>query len=128
MGSGLSGIAAAVALVKRGFRPTILDAGVRADSEVLDLKARLASVEPDAWKVEDLAQLKRIGPAASTGIPQKLHFGSNFAYRDVDAATSARLHHASTCGPAAALWVQRSLLADLVTPDWISGFSLEAGV
>lgn len=95
IGSGLSGIATAVALVKRGFRPTILDAGVRADPEVLDLKARLASVEPDAWGSEDLARLKRTGPAASSGIPQKLHFGSNFAYRDVDAATAAGLHHAS---------------------------------
>lgn len=95
IGSGLSGIATAVALVKRGFRPTILDAGLRAEPDILDLKARLASVEPDDWKPEDLARLKRTGPAASSGIPQKLHFGSTFAYRDVDVATSARFHHAS---------------------------------
>ena len=95
IGSGLSGIAAAIALVKRGFRPTILDAGVRADPGILDLKARMASVEPDAWTAEDLALLKRTGPAARSGIPRKLHFGSNFAYRDVDRETSARFHNAS---------------------------------
>src|SRR5207249_7194375 len=76
IGSGLSGIAAAVALVRRGYRPTILDAGIKADPETSDLKARLRSVEPDAWTQVDLAQLKQMGPAASTGIPRKLHFGS----------------------------------------------------
>src|SRR6185295_237165 len=76
-------------------RPTILDAGVKADSEVSDLKARLASVEPDEWKPEDIARLKTTGPAASTRIPQKLHFGSDFAYRDADTSTSARSHRAS---------------------------------
>ncbi|MBI3939690.1 MAG: NAD(P)-binding protein [Acidobacteria bacterium] len=95
IGSGLSGVAAAAALVKRGFRPTILDAGVRAGPHSIALKSRLASAEPDAWTPEDLAQLKRTGPAASTGIPQKLLFGSNFAYRDVDRATSARFRRAS---------------------------------
>jgi choline dehydrogenase-like flavoprotein len=95
IGSGLSGIAAAIALVKRGFRPTILDAGVRADPGILDLKARMASVEPDAWIDEDLSHLKRTGPAARSGIPRKLHFGSNFAYRDIDRETSAHFRNAS---------------------------------
>src|SRR4029077_17903207 len=94
IGSGLSGIAAAIALVKRGFRPTILDAGVQADPGILDLKARMASVEPDAWTAEDLPLLRRTGPATRSGIPRKLHFGSNFAYRDVDHETSARFHNA----------------------------------
>ena len=48
IGSGLSGIAAAIALVKRGYHPTILDVGLTPSSEVLSLKARLASVEPEA--------------------------------------------------------------------------------
>jgi choline dehydrogenase-like flavoprotein len=95
IGSGLSGIAAAAALVKRGYRPTILDAGLRADPEVLELKSRLAAVEPEAWKAEDIAALKRTGPVTSNGIPRKLHLGSNFAYRDLDSATSASFHRAS---------------------------------
>jgi choline dehydrogenase-like flavoprotein len=95
IGSGLSGIAAAAALVRRGFRPTILDAGIRPEPEVLEIKSRLASMEPDAWKPEDIERLKRIGPAASSGIPQKLHFGSNFAYREADRATSSVFDRAS---------------------------------
>ena len=55
VGSGPSGVAAAVALVKRGLRPTILDAGVEADLSVTTLKARLSSVEPEDWTSEDLA-------------------------------------------------------------------------
>ncbi len=51
IGSGLSGIAAAIALVKRGYHPTILDVGLTPNSEVLSLKARLASVEPEAGPI-----------------------------------------------------------------------------
>jgi len=95
IGSGLSGIAAAKALVERGFRPTILDAGLRADSDTRGLKSRLASLEPDEWNPDDVAQLKHTGSTSATGIPQKLHFGSNFPYRDLDQETAATFHHAS---------------------------------
>ena len=84
IGSGLSGIAAAAALVKRGYHPTILDAGLTPAPEALELKARLASVEPESWNSTDLARLRRTGPTYRSGIPQKLSFGSDFAYRDVD--------------------------------------------
>ena len=95
IGSGLSGIAAAMALVKRGLRPTILDAGIPPDSASRRLKSRLASTEPHLWNSDDVTQLKRMGPPAPSGIPQKLHFGSNFAYRDADPGTTSGLHHAS---------------------------------
>jgi ferredoxin len=95
VGSGLSGIAAAVALVKRGYRPTILDPGLTPDAELMELKERLATLEPEQWRAEDLARLKQIGPAGTTGIPQKLHFGSDFAYRDQDPETSPRVFRAS---------------------------------
>ena len=90
IGSGLSGIAAATALVQRGFKPTILDAGVQASDDIASLKARLASVEPDHWSTEDLRRLKHMGPATESGIPRKLHFGSDFAYREADWETAAR--------------------------------------
>lgn len=95
IGSGLSGIAAAVALMKRGYHPTILDVGLTPGNEASALKARLASVEPEAWRPEDLERVKRTGPAAQSGIPKKLTFGSDFAYRDLDPPTAAHLDHAS---------------------------------
>jgi len=94
IGSGLSGIATASALVKRGYHPTILDAGLTPDADVLSLKARMASVEPEAWTAEDLQRVRQTGPASQSGIPKKLTFGSDFAYRDLDVATSAELHNA----------------------------------
>ena len=93
IGSGPSGMAAAVALVKRGLRPTILDAGVEADLSVTALKARLASVEPKDWSSEDLAGIKEMGQAGRSGIPRKLHLGSDFPYRDVDHRSGADAEH-----------------------------------
>ena len=95
IGSGLSGVAAAAALVQRGCRPTILDAGLTPDSVARMLKARMACAEPEDWSKDDVALLKRIGPPAPSGIPRKLHFGSWFPYRDVDPATSANVERAS---------------------------------
>ena len=93
IGSGPSGVAAAVALVKRGLHPTVLDAGVEPDPSVSALKARLASVEPDEWTSEDLSRIKGIGPDGRSGIPRKLHFGSDFAYRDIDRRSAAAAEH-----------------------------------
>src|SRR6266545_1661180 len=95
IGSGLSGIAAAAALVRRGHRPTILDAGLNPDPVARRLKAQLAATEPEDWKPEDIAPLKRIGPPAANGIPRKLHFGSAFPYQDPDLATALKLQGAS---------------------------------
>jgi hypothetical protein len=95
IGSGLSGIAAAIALIKRGYHPTILDVGLTPDNEASTLKARLASVEPEEWTAEDLKRVKQTGRTSPSGIPQKLTFGSDFAYRDLDSATAAQLHNAS---------------------------------
>jgi choline dehydrogenase-like flavoprotein len=82
IGSGLSAIGAAVALVRRGFRPTILDAGITPDAPALAAKARLAATEPENWRTDELAPLKRTGIAAANGIPRKLHFGSDFVFRE----------------------------------------------
>lgn len=95
IGSGLSAVAAAMGLVRRGYRPTILDAGLNPAPAARMLKARLAATEPEDWRPEDVALLKQIGPPAANGIPRKLHFGSDFPYQDVDRASSLNLHRAS---------------------------------
>jgi choline dehydrogenase-like flavoprotein len=95
IGSGLSAMAAAVALVRRGRRPMILDAGLRPDPVALTLKARLAAAEPDSWEANDLAPLRRTGLVAANGIPRKLHFGSDFVFRDVTDAMPLNIRQAS---------------------------------
>jgi ferredoxin len=88
VGSGPAGIAAAAGLVKRGIRPVILDVGVELDPGSIAVKSRLAALEPSEWDPEDVALAKGMGQAAACGIPQKLSFGSNFAYRNADPSST----------------------------------------
>jgi choline dehydrogenase-like flavoprotein len=95
IGSGLSAIAAATALVARGIRPTILDVGITAARESVDLKVRLGSCEPEFWNADELAPAKRTGIVAPNGIPRKLHFGSDFVFQEPDQGISLNTEHAS---------------------------------
>jgi choline dehydrogenase-like flavoprotein len=95
IGSGLSAVAAAVALVGRGLRPTILDMGVAPDPAAAALKMRLAATEPEAWSPDELASLKRTGVVAANGIPRKLHFGSDFVFRESSQASPLEIARAS---------------------------------
>lgn len=95
IGSGLSAIAAAIALVERGCRPVILDTGLSPDSGALAMKSRLAATDPEKWKSEDLRSVKRFGPDAANGIPRKLFFGSDFTFRETDLAPLLDISRAS---------------------------------
>jgi choline dehydrogenase-like flavoprotein len=95
IGSGLSAMAAAEALVRRGCRPVILDAGLLPDPEALKLKMKLAESEPEEWKSRDLNLARQIGPVATNGIPRKLFFGSDFSFREIDHAPGLQVSQAS---------------------------------
>ncbi len=84
IGSGLSAMAAATALVARGMCPKILDVGITPARAATDLKARLGSCEPEFWDAEEVAPARRTGAAAANGIPRKLHFGSDFVFQKPD--------------------------------------------
>jgi choline dehydrogenase-like flavoprotein len=95
IGSGLSAMAAAAALVRKGCRPTILDTGLSPDRSALQIKAKLGASDPEAWDPADLRAVRRIGPVAANGIPRKLYFGSDFVFRNSNPATSLELSDAS---------------------------------
>ncbi len=84
IGSGLSAMATATALVKRGIRPKILDVGITPARAASDLKMRLGSCEPEFWNADIVAPAKRTGTVAANGIPRKLHFGSDFVFQEPD--------------------------------------------
>ena len=84
IGSGLSAIAAASALVARGIRPTILDVGIEPAAAAASLTMRLGSVEPDSWRAGETAPAKQTGPVAANGIPRKLYFGSDFVFQEAE--------------------------------------------
>jgi choline dehydrogenase-like flavoprotein len=95
VGSGLTGIAAAAGLVKRGYRPTILDVGLTPEECTLQLKSRLATADPGTWEERDLRLAKRLGPVALNGIPRKLYCGSDFSFQQVDLASPLQVRQAS---------------------------------
>jgi choline dehydrogenase-like flavoprotein len=96
IGSGLSAMATAAALVARGIRPKILDVGILPGQAAIDIKARLGSSEPELWNAYELALAKRTGqPVAANGIPRKLYFGSDFSFQEPNQIPSLTAHCAS---------------------------------
>jgi len=95
IGSGLSAIATAMALAERGYRPTMLDAGLPPGEEARELKQRLSATEPELWKETDLIKLRRTGRAALNGIPRKLYFGSDFVFQEAAGAAPLDVRQAS---------------------------------
>jgi ferredoxin len=124
VGSGSSAISAVVALVRRGCRPTVLDTGLTPDAQALALKEILASKEPENWTPTDVSPLKCTGPVAANGIPRKLHFGSDFSFRQIGQAMAldleqASMHRSFAAGGFSNVWgavVQPLSRSDLV--DW----------
>lgn len=80
LGSGLSGLAAAYALIRRGMKPVMLDAGRDIDPTTRTVVLRMGSAEPPAWAPDDVAHIKRNETIAGGGIPRKLVFGSDYIY------------------------------------------------
>ena len=95
VGSGLTGIAAAAGLIRRGYRPTILDVGLSPEECTLQLKSRLAAADPGAWKEPDLRLARQLGPVALNGIPRKLYCGSDFSFQQVYLASPLQARQAS---------------------------------
>ncbi len=124
VGSGLSSIAAASALIARGIRPTILDAGLAPDAFAEVRKQRLSSVEPEGWQPDDIAQLKSFGPMAANGIPRKLYFGSDFTFSEVGHATpldlrQASMHRSFAAGGFSNVW---GAVVQPLSPDEMNGW------
>jgi len=84
IGSGPAGVAAAWALVARGQRVTILDAGVKLEPERAERVTRMAAEKPSAWAAADVAEVSRQMPARLGGVPLKYTYGSDFPYQDVE--------------------------------------------
>ncbi len=80
VGTGLSAMACAKALVGRGIKVTILDAGEELSD---DRKAAVASMKwtaPDQWQADERALVTENRTVHSEDIPQKLAFGSDYVY------------------------------------------------
>lgn len=82
IGSGLSGLAAAQALVDRGLRPTILDVAEWLDEKRRAVIEKLKEVPPEFWPEADNALLRHNDTIGNDDLPKKVHFGSDYIYAD----------------------------------------------
>ena len=82
VGSGPSGVAAALALLERGQPVTMLDVGRELEPERAELPRRLAGLAYEDWPVADREWLAAIDGPRVGGYPRKTTFGSDFAYRE----------------------------------------------
>jgi choline dehydrogenase-like flavoprotein len=80
VGSGLSGVACARALIRRGIRPVIIDAGATLEAPIQAAVERMRAVAPREWAGGDLELVRRNPTLHQRGIPRKLAFGSDYIY------------------------------------------------
>jgi choline dehydrogenase-like flavoprotein len=80
IGSGLSGLACARALIRRGLRPIIVDVGDTIEQPIQGAVDRMKSCEPANWCVDDVELIRRNASVNEPGIPKKLVFGSEYIY------------------------------------------------
>jgi choline dehydrogenase-like flavoprotein len=97
IGSGPTGVACAKALLARGARVLMLDAGLELESDHAQIIRQLADTKPSAWTTSDLAALKGNLAAEAKGIPLKLHFGSDFPYRETETHIPWQGHEIGMC-------------------------------
>jgi choline dehydrogenase-like flavoprotein len=84
IGSGPSGVACAHALLQRGAKVTLLDAGVSLEKSRADLVAQMRALPPSSWSAGQIQKLKEGMESSAKGIPLKLAFGSDYPYREYD--------------------------------------------
>jgi len=84
IGSGLAGVSCAYALVNKGLDVTMLDMGLELEAERARIVQELRASEPETWREGVLNALKENASLAGGGLPTKLAYGSDFAYRTTD--------------------------------------------
>lgn len=82
IGSGPAGVACARALLDAGRRVRMMDGGLTLESERLGLVEKLKHSRPEEWTPADLAAYQAGMNSDVGGVPLKLVYGSDFAYRE----------------------------------------------
>src|ERR1700687_3903063 len=82
IGSGPAGVACASALIEAGEKVTMLDAGLELEPSRRAHIVNLQSMTSMSWTKETAGFLRDGVETTRDGIPTKLAYGSDFAYRD----------------------------------------------
>jgi len=84
IGSGPSGVSAAVALVNRGAEVSIIDVGFDLESEKAEMLRQLQTEDKDEWDPDAIAAFKENVVVHTGGVDVKYVYGSNYPYRGMD--------------------------------------------
>src|SRR2546429_4943975 len=84
VGSGPSGVAAALALLERGGEVTMLDYGRTMEPEFAAIPRALAGLPYEAWPASQRERLAALSGGTENGFPMKACFGSDFARRTTE--------------------------------------------
>jgi choline dehydrogenase-like flavoprotein len=82
IGSGPAGVACATALLARGARVLMLDAGMELEPDRAAIVRELAHKKVSEWPAEQAARIHSKRGAELKELPHKNVFGSDFPYRD----------------------------------------------
>ncbi len=84
IGSGPAGVAAAVALLKKGYKVRMVDAGFKLENDREKVVERLFSLSKENWSKKDILTIKENMDPHSEGVNIKYLFGSDFPYKGMD--------------------------------------------
>ena len=84
IGSGPAGVACAHALLQRGAKVVLLDAGLALEPARAEIVAQMSARSPNEWTDAQLKEFKAGMAAGAKGIPLKLAYGSDYPYREAD--------------------------------------------
>jgi len=94
IGSGPSAVAAAMALMRRGLRVTMLDAGRTIEPARGAIVDRMRGHSPEQWSAGDLVSIKEGVEPSASGIPLKRLYGSPFPFEEGGAGFVTEAHDA----------------------------------
>ncbi len=115
IGSGLSGVMCAKALLAKGKQVTMLDVGMTPAKEIIRNKEQLGKTNPETWDTSKLSLVSGMIAQTKGKVPSRLYFNSDYMYADTDKAgisqqgTNCRMSHAQ--GGLAQVWGAATLPA-----------------
>ncbi len=96
VGSGPTGVSCAMALLARGCRVEMIDAGMDLEQAAAEKVSGLQAIAPASWTDEKTSFLRAKMDAGVDGIPLKLAYGSDYPYRLSRGATAVECHGADS--------------------------------
>jgi choline dehydrogenase-like flavoprotein len=84
IGSGPSGVSAAIPLLKKGYEVTMLDSGLDLEPERAKVVKRMKKMNKNQWTVESIRTIKENMNGTFKGVDKKFVYGSDFPYYGVN--------------------------------------------